>query len=322
MKFFRIVNKAVSFLFFLFQYRSWKVAYIFSHHNVPLYASRTIRKKGGNLLFVATGNELPIAQLGKFRKGLDVLFKVLDHKGIRLVSPDRDHFILEAGGIRLPVHSLNNIYIICELFIDMLYNVNSSQDRVVVIDIGMNVGFASLFFAALDKVEKVYSFEPFQETFQEAIDNFDLNQHLKKKIQPFNYGISNYSGNAEVPLLEGGSVVASTNSAFIENHHIQSSRTIQVKVENIEEVLGRVLADHGRQPVFLKVDCEGEEYNIMEVLEKGGYLSRINGFFMEWHFKGPGPLTRILNANHFVVFDIPRTNDPNCGMLYAFRESS
>src|SRR5690606_13837023 len=60
----------------------------------------------------------------------------------------------------------------------------------IVIDVGFNVGFASLFFAAKKNVSKIYSFEPVRPTFEQGLNNLCLNTRLSTKIEPFNFGLS------------------------------------------------------------------------------------------------------------------------------------
>ena len=69
--------------------------------------------------------------------------------------------------------------------------ISYSAKNSIVIDIGMNVGIASLFFATLPHVEKVYAFEPFKAPYLRAMDNFKLNPALSAKIQAYNFGLSN-----------------------------------------------------------------------------------------------------------------------------------
>jgi FkbM family methyltransferase len=182
----------------------------------------------------------------------------------------------------------------------------------------MNVGYATLFFASSPNTVHVYSYEPFPETFKEATGNLGLNPHIKSKMTPHNYGISDQSKQVEVPMLESGSAVASTSKIFVEHNKVVSDKNIKVEVRSITDVLQEITVKHPQERIFLKVDCEGEEYGIMECLNHSELLKKIDGFFIEWHIKGPAPIIAILNDNNFTALHLPRVG-VDSGMIYAFK---
>ena len=69
-----------------------------------------------------------------------------------------------------------------------------------VIDVGMNVGLASLYFARMPAVRAVHSFEPFSRPFARALTNFALNPELSVKIKPHQIGLSGKTEVLEVPV--------------------------------------------------------------------------------------------------------------------------
>ena len=66
-------------------------------------------------------------------------------------------------GLEIIVESFEEFFIIAEIFIDYDYNFLLNEE-VVVLDIGMNIGIASLFFSKMNAVTKVYGFEPVADT--------------------------------------------------------------------------------------------------------------------------------------------------------------
>ena len=65
----------------------------------------------------------------------------------------------------------------------------------------MNIGAVSLYFASKEWVSKVYGFEPFPDTFQQALDNFELNDiHIKRKLYPMNVALSDKEEDIEVAV--------------------------------------------------------------------------------------------------------------------------
>ena len=51
------------------------------------------------------------------------------------------------------------------------YKYESSHPHQVVVDVGMNIGIATLWFANKDYVDEVYAYEPFEEIYAHAINN-------------------------------------------------------------------------------------------------------------------------------------------------------
>jgi hypothetical protein len=84
-------------------------------------------------------------------------------------------------------------------------------------------------------------------------------------------------------------------------------------------------AEKEKKAVFLKIDCEGSEFAIMQSLERAGLLILIDAIMIEWHKWWSADLSQkdiirsLLDAG-FVVFD--RTTPANvfAGMVYAVRQ--
>lgn len=89
--------------------------------------------------------------------------------------------------LKFNISTENEYWIMNEIFGDKLYNFQILYfDRVICIDIGMNIGLASLYFTLNDNIEKIYVFEPFQETYKIALKNFNLNdEKIRSKIIPY-----------------------------------------------------------------------------------------------------------------------------------------
>lgn len=322
MEYYLKITKVISFLYLLIKYKSFKIALLFSRYQVNVQTTAKIKRTGNYLDFTKTGNKIHIDKFYTYGRYLKLLITILSDKQF-LVVPDypTKGIILKINDISILLLSEHNIFIAYEIYLQQLYNLSTPHNNNVVLDIGMNVGYATLFFASLENVSHVYSYEPFEETFKEASDNIDLNPHLKHKIKIFNYGISNISRSIEVPQFESGSPVASTSEFFLDSRKkAVSSRNVKVEVKNIAEVLNTVVSNHPQQTIFLKVDCEGEEYNIMEKLSSDGGIKNIAGFFIEWHIKGPNVIIDILKDNNFTSFHLPNVGHRS-GIIYAFKQN-
>ena len=109
-----------------------------------------------------------------------------------MYNPTEDHkgYISSIRGIRVCERYLTDFDIMNEVFIENAYNVNLPiETQVIVMDIGMNIGIVSLYFATQNWCEKVYGYEPFQDTFQQALENFKMNNKLLGKIISQNFGL-------------------------------------------------------------------------------------------------------------------------------------
>jgi FkbM family methyltransferase len=320
MAFFRIIIKFFSFLYFFSRFYDFRLSYLLAHYHVTFKAANTVKRKGKYLIFTGSGNKIPLASSYIYREELRSLITVLNDKNVKVAENTETggKLMLMVQGIHLQVGSVSNMFTVYEIFLEKLYDLSTPSASNVILDIGMNVGYASLFFASSRQTSHVYSFEPFPGTFKEAVDNISLNQDLKKRITPYNFGISNRNEVVEVPMMESGSAVASTSNLFIENGKLESGQNIRVEVRNITDVLKEIIQRHAQEQIFLKVDCEGEEYAIMREINGKDIMNQIAGFFIEWHIKGPYELVQILNANGFTSLHLPRVG-VDSGMIYAFK---
>ena len=323
MKLTRIAVKLITYIYFFLRYRSHIVALVFAKNNVPIKTSAFVQRKGKNLHFNGNKNNvLPLRTLMSFNHPqVGDLVTLLNRHDIMLEQVADDHLVMRAGDISYRVVSGPNLAVLREIFSGNNYNILSGKECVL-LDIGMNVGYASLYFSSFKNIKRVYGYEPFTDTFNIARQNITANASSSQKIIPNNYGISNYTGTIDVPLLSGGSVIASTDESFIRQKNIDSVNSISVKVRDILEVMKEVRENHPGDWLALKVDCEGEEYNILGSLDKNNGFDKVLFLCIEWHFRGPEPIKKILINNNFTVFEAHESSEGDFGMLYGFRNSN
>ena len=84
--------------------------------------------------------------------------------------------------LTVEVQTAEDIYILKEIYLNKEYGFFFNEKSIVV-DVGLNVGFASLFFALNQNVAQVYSYEPFKPTIEQAQKNISMNADLEKKIK-------------------------------------------------------------------------------------------------------------------------------------------
>lgn len=332
MKFTRICYKSLFFFYFFAKYKSFSIAFSLSNNNVTPKKCSQISKIKGNLLFERTGSKLPIYLINKYyKKALYYIIEIFNTVKIESVENTEKGILITTGKLSCYINNESHAGNFYEIIVRKFYNYYGGSQKKIVLDIGMNMGLASLFFASKNDVEKVYAYEPFSLTFEDAIKNFSINTSLKKKIIPSNFGISNKNTFLKVPTFVGGSMEASVNEEFLKHQKLVSienkNKTIEVEVRNITNILKEIIENETKEEkksFLLKIDCEGEEYAIIDELDKEKLLSEIDIMFIEWHYKGPDPLIHTLVRNNFTILDMPITTfDGNitkeAGMLYVFK---
>jgi FkbM family methyltransferase len=213
--------------------------------------------------------------------------------------------------------SANELVIINEIFFHRCYNFKLPQNQLYnVIDVGMNVGLASLYFAGAANVKRVFSFEPFPKSFQDAQENFSNNINVSGKIKPFNFGLGKSEKTMKAlfnPMASGTSRSVGLQSSII-NSGLQEEA---IQIKDAYEVINGIICSNEDVPYIMKLDCEGAEYEIMDSLFEKGLPERIISILMEWHGSMPETFESNILNNGFQF--VSTRLQKNTGLLYAFR---
>lgn len=198
------------------------------------------------------------------------------------------------------------------------YNINLQTDCIV-IDIGLNVGFATLFFANKDFVKRIYSFEPDKKVYDKAVYNIGLNEKAKEIIVTYNVAASNcnkkefYVDHLDSSFISAGIRKKRTGDGA-------DCETIEVECVDSAEILGKIIDNHyGKEKIVMKCDCEGAEYEIFYRLEESGYFDKIDVVVMEWHTGRRGEIEQFFSRNNFTYF-ITTTPGRTFGKCYAIKQ--
>jgi FkbM family methyltransferase len=191
--------------------------------------------------------------------------------------------------LRIYVNSAEDVYVLNEIFYEEIYQVLYPNEYSV-IDIGMNVGIASLYFARLEPVKTIYAFEPFQRTYNLALQNFELNNQIAKKIRAHQFGLGLGSGIRSIPY---------DNQKKGKNRVIEASNnevgSEQVEILDAGTEIQKIVSKFPNTDFFIKMDCEGSEFEIFESLNRNGnFPEQIKGIIMEWHEKYPDEIYKLL----------------------------
>jgi len=203
-----------------------------------------------------------------------------------------------------------------ELFLNKDYSVNFSYDAVL-IDIGLNRGIASLYFATYPNIRKIYSFEPFKPTFELAKRNLGLNPQLSEKIKAFNFGLGKAEVTLELPYMAKATGGMSTTHDVCKGE--KNIRKEAVVIKDAAKEIAPILEENKNKHIIVKCDCEGAEFEIFERLNEVKLIGNIDVILMEYHFNKPDRLVTILTKNGFAVRIKVLSKKMSTGYIYAVR---
>ncbi|HVX87278.1 MAG TPA: FkbM family methyltransferase [Phycisphaerae bacterium] len=224
----------------------------------------------------------------------------------------------------------NTLFIRDEILVAGEYDFHTAN-TCVVLDIGMNIGDTPLYFARMPHVTKVYGFEPMHATYEWAVANFKLNPKYNHKIVPTCAAVSDQSGTTEIEFDyqegTGGAAVEVVNDAHLSviqgaSYILKpghSKRKQRINVLEAATLVADILKQHPNEALVVKCDAEGAEWKIIPALLKAGLLDRIEVLMIEYHYRKPTDLLKILNDAGFVCFlrDLKHSKKVEVGNIYA-----
>ena len=232
----------------------------------------------------------------------------------------RGQFRMEIRGLSLLATTGEELFTADEVFVQNVYRFIPRQ-TVVVMDIGMNVGYASLLFASMPQVAAVFSFEPFPQTYEQAVLNIGLNPACAAKIRMENTGLADT--NREVTAAYDASAKGGSSVYVPPNPNVPASACLRLR--DAVEALDSVMSSYPDLPIVVKMDCEGAEYEILEAWAAGLRLGGLSLIMIEWHrfVEGHNP-ARLCKLLADAGFDIFAREDfsVNTGMIYAAHTTS
>jgi FkbM family methyltransferase len=231
--------------------------------------------------------------------------------------------VVRLDGLTLLLETGQDIQILRDIFCRGIYDLSLPKEYpLLIFDVGMNVGFASLRFATRHPGSIVVGFEPMQETYQQALRNIALNPVASTRIRTMNFGLGAETETSQIPYSYEYKGVAGIHGA----RNLPFGCHTELKpfeLRNVSEVVMSVSEAFPGRKMILKLDCEGSEYGIVESLEEKGILGEFLAVVMEWHSvvatEEPGKLEKELVNCGFNTFMYRDENRPKTGMIYAVR---
>lgn len=251
----------------------------------------------------------------QYGKDLPAVFTALGAK--TEFTPD-NKLMIEIDGVNYLLRSTEEFEILLSIYCYGEYNIVLPYDFIFV-DIGMNIGITSLFFAAKPNVKKVIGFEPLPATYRCLLDNLNLNPGLAGKISAHNFGLA---GTTRSQLVEycfeyKGGVGILGLPADIKAQSAYHTEEIQLR--DAGEALREIVSAFPGENIVLKIDCEGAEY---EFFRNGLFLELLDVctvVMLEYHRLGYEAIKLPLEEKGYQVQVVENALGIN-GMLYAARQ--
>ena len=128
-----------------------------------------------------------------------------------------------------------------------------------IIDIGANIGIATIILAKQNPLSRIFSFEPDVNVYKIAKKNIELNN--LNNVQLFNEAVSDTEEQSILthhPSMSGANTIFA-NNLFSNHYHIPELTSV-VKTTSLDTII----KNHEIKSIdVLKIDCEGAEYNIL-----------------------------------------------------------
>jgi FkbM family methyltransferase len=155
-----------------------------------------------------------------------------------------------------------------EIIVDNCYEINSElvKDKTV-IDIGANIGVFSLFASSLG-AKKVIAIEPVNSTFSQLCSN------IKESKFDNLFALKNAVSDSNDQEIE----ISLTNDSGHNSLYEHSELREKVKTITLSDIINQTEDDD----IFLKIDCEGAEYDILLTVNEND-MKKVKNIVMESH---------------------------------------
>jgi len=228
-----------------------------------------------------------------------VYFKIIKKQYVFLET--RNGIIIKIRTNSTDLMTLTNVWLIKEYFQHGL-KINNED---IIIDIGAHIGLFSLYVSQYCKKGKIFCFEPIKNNFELLEENIMLNKI--KNVFPYNVAVSSSTSTATIFLSRD----EAAHSMYLKN-----SNPVVVKSTSLE----KIFYDNKIEKCdLLKLDCEGAEYDILEILSEN-LFHKINKIILEYHFADSknNLISNLIKKLEKLSFNISIfQNVPSMGIIYA-----
>lgn len=234
-----------------------------------------------------------------------------------------DGVALEVGPCAYFADCWEELYILHEIFVVGDYDLLPCLPTVL-LDVGANVGFSSIFLAGSVPDLLVEAFEPVAVNYRKAMRNIAANPTVAPRVCLHNVGL--YSHDSTVSMTSESARRGRSSIAIDRRKHaIGPVEEVKATVRCASDVVREVKAKYPDRSIAIKMDCEGSEYPVVRQLYESGALRLAGVYLMEWHrgtSDGEGPdLLRDLFSRAGYSFYVRGRMDvkAEAGMAFAVR---
>lgn len=249
--------------------------------------------------------------------------------GYRMAKALADHggvFSCDQNGrIRLTIEQVNffinygdELYVIHEVFVSNDYNLRTRKESVL-IDVGLNIGATSLFFAGQENIKRVYAYELFEPTYRAALQNLALNEKLSHKIVSSNIGLGRSTQKMMIPYSESSKARMGFNGLPVAEV-FPDAVTLEVSIADVADEIMKISQLEPNVSKICKMDCEGAEFEILARLFESNCIRLIDVYIIEWHYQSTSEIEAQFLQHDFSVIKSSPPDAPT-GLLYAFRNN-
>lgn len=311
------LRTSLGFLKRALEYRSLGVAVTVQRH-LGAIVWPLERASGGRVHVPALGLDLhPRRHEAIFRQMAP--FAGIVASGVGRFEMVEDVPTLIVGEARIRLDRRDKTDIVAEVFGGGVYDVSLGREALV-LDVGMNMGLASLYFAAVKGWETV-GFEPFAPTCAVARANIEF-AGLGGRIETREVGLSDRDGTAEMPYDPNWT---GRNGLFYSDTYGEAHTIQTIHLVDAAEVVREMRRRAGDRALVVKMDCEGAEYAIFDRLESEGLLGGLDAIVLEYHAFVPGrdprELERMLLEAGFAVL-LRRARAADTELMWGIRIAS
>jgi FkbM family methyltransferase len=220
---------------------------------------------------------------------------------------------LRRSRLRFRVRTAMDIWVVKEVCLDREYERGGVAllDGWTFVDVGAGIGDFSISIARRFPGSRVVALEPYRPSYQILLENLRLNGAANVQPHPIALG----AGRATLPLRAGTAEPGQSSTA-------RGGEGVGPKVEEVPARSLAALLEELAIPHcdFLKMDCEGAEYEIL-MSSDPGTLGRIRHLALEYHDgytrHQHGELEAFLESNGFRVRTFPSRAHREIGYLFA-----